>query len=827
MSALLKDLRLTIRNWGRNPLFVMVAILTLALGIGANTALFTLTNAVLLKSLPVKNPQDLVVVGARDADGFTGEFSYPMYRTLRDGNTVFSGVIARAGSNFSVSAGGTAEHVYGEMVTGNYYQVLGVQPYIGRLIEPDDDRAAGGSPVAVLSYGFWQRAFGGDRSLIGKEILLNSHRMTVLGVTPPEFYGAEMGANPAVRVPMAMAAVFKQPANRLSSWRHRWITLLARLAPGVSVNRARAASDVLCHQALEEELAHEPPAAAQSFRKNLGTWHIDLRAGAQGFGRMQRMLAMPLRLLLGVTGLVLLITCANLANLLLARAAQREQEVAVRVALGASRPRLMRQFLAESALLAVAGGAVGILAAFWMLPALLQFLPADTAIGRDLRPDLTAMVFTLLLSVVTGLVFGLAPAVQATRAAVAPVLKSHAGAAGGNRRGKLFNLREALIVAQLALSVVLLVGAGLFLSTLRNLRGVDTGFQRDNVLLASIAPPLNNYSVARTRILAGDVADRVRRLPGVRAASVSEVGLITGAWDSNSIIVEGYGPAEAEKSGPQFNSIGPDYFRALGIPFVAGRDFAAGDNAAAPKVAIVNETMARHYFPDGNALGKRFAFAEPGAKPDIEIVGVVKDSRYVDLREKTPRYVYLPVAQREPFSLTLHVRTAGDPLAMANMVRGLVRSLDPNLPVYDVTTLEAQVDGSLSQERLIASLTAWFGGLATVLAAVGIYGILAFAVARRTREIGIRMALGAEAADVLSLILRQTAAMVAAGLLLGAAAAAAISRLIASALYGVRPMDPLVIGGACAVLALMALVASYFPARRAALTDPLAALRHE
>ena len=827
MPELLRDLRLTVRNWGRNPLFVLVAILTLALGIGANTALFTLTNAVLLKHLPVKNPQDLVVVGARDADGFSGEFSYPMYRTLRDANTVFSGVIARYGTNFSVSAGGTAEHVYGEMVTGNYYQVLGVQPYIGRLLDPNDDRVPGGHPVVVLSYGFWQRAFGADRSPIGKEILLNGRPMTVLGVTPPEFYGAEMGANPAVRVPMTMAAVFTQPANRLSSWRHRWITLLARLKPGVSAHQGRAASDVLCHQALEEELAHEPPAAAQRFRKNLGTWHIDFRPGAQGFGRMQRMLAMPLRMLLGVTALVLLITCANLANLLLARAAQRQQEVAVRVALGASRPRLIRQFLTESALLALAGGGVGILAAFWMLPALLQFLPPDTAIGRDLRPDLAAMAFTMLLSVVTGLVFGLAPALQATRAAVAPMLKSHAGAAGGDKRGKLFNLREALIVAQIALSVVLLVGAGLFLSTLRNLRGIDTGFQRENILLASIAPSLNNYSVERTRILAADAVDRVRRLPGVRAASVSEVGLITGAWDTNSIIVEGHPPEEAEQSGPQFNTIGPDYFRALGIRFVAGRDFAGSDNAAAPKVAIVNETMARHYFPDGNALGKRFAFAEPGAKPDIEVVGVVKDSRYVDLREKTPRYVYLPVAQREPFSFTLHVRTTGNPLEMANTVRGLVRSLDPNLPVYDITTLEAQVDGSLSQQRLMASLTAWFGGLATVLAAVGIYGILAFAVTRRTREIGIRMALGAEATDVLSLILRQTAAMVVTGLLLGVAAAAALSRLIASVLYGVKPLDPLVIGSACAVLALMALMASYLPARRAALTDPLAALRHE
>ena len=826
MSELARDLRLTIRNWGRHPLFVLIAILTLALGIGANTALFTLTNAVLLKHLPVKNPQDLVVVGARDADGFSGEFSYPMYRALRDGNTVFSGVLGRYGSSFSVSAGGAAEHVYGELVTGNYYQVLGVQPYLGRLIEPDDDRVPAGSPVAVLSYGFWQRAFGGDRALVGKEILLNGHRLTVLGVTPPGFYGTEMGADPAIRVPMAMAAVFTQPANRLASWRHRWITLMARLNPGVGANQARAASDVLCHQALEEELAHQPPADAQRLRKNMGAWHIDFRPGAQGFGRMQRMLAMPLRMLLGVTALVLLITCANLANLLLARAAQRQQEVAVRIALGASRPRLIRQFLTESALLALAGGGVGILAAFWMLPALLQFLPPDTAIGRDLRPDLTATLFTLLLSVATGLVFGLAPALQATRAAVAPVLKSHAGAAGGDRRGRLFNLREALIVAQIALSVVLLVGAGLFLSTLRNLREIDTGFQRENILLASIAPALSNYSPERTRALASDVLDRIRKLPGVRAAGISEVGLITGAWDVNSIVVEGHAPEEAEAGGPQFNTIGPDYFRALRIPFVAGRDFSSGDHAAAPKVAIVNETMARHYFPHGAAVGKRFAFAEPGAKPDIEIVGIVKDSRYVDLREKTPRYVYLPVAQREPFSLTLHVHTAGDPLAMANTVRAMVRSLDPNLPVYDITTLEAQVDGSLSQQRLMASLTAWFGGLATVLAAVGIYGILAFAVARRTREIGIRMALGAEAADVLSL-LRQTAAMVLTGLLLGVAAAAVLGRLIASVLYGVKPLDPVVLVGACAMLAAMALAASYIPARRAALTDPLSALRHE
>ncbi len=824
MPELVRDIRLTVRGWARQPLFVLVAVLTLALGIGANTALFTLADAVLLRSLPVRSPQDLVVVGARDPGGFEGSFSYPMYRALRDGNTVFSGVIARAGTDFSVSAAGTAEHVYGEFVTGNYYQTLGVKPYLGRLLTPDDDRVAGGHPVAVLSYGFWRTALGGDRSIAGKEILLNGRRMTVLGVTPPGFYGTETGANPAIAVPMMMAAVFELPANRLSSWGHRWITLLARLTPGISASRARAASDVICHQAVAGELARQTPSAAERMRKGLGTWRIELHPGAQGFGRMQRMLAVPMRILLGVTTLVLLITCVNLAHLLLARAAQRQQEVGVRIALGASRGRLIRQFLTESSVLALSGGCAGILAAFWMLPALLRFLPATTSVGRDLQPDLAAMGFAMGLSLVTGLIFGLAPAVQATRAGIAQAMKRDSQNA---RQGRLFNLRQALIVAQIALSVVLLVGAGLLLSTLRNLRGIDTGFERTHILLASIAPRLSNYSPERTLALAANLVERVEHLPGVRSASMGEVGLLSGAWDSDSIVVEGYPPSEGDKEGPQVNTVSPGYFRTLGIPFVAGRDFAANDNAGSGKVAVVNETMARHYFPQGNAIGKRFGFGEPGSQPDIEIVGVVKDSRYVNLRETTPRFVYVPVAQREPFSLTLHVQTTRDPLELAAMVRGVVRSLDPNLPVYDVTTLATQVDNSISRERLMASLTTWFGGLATLLAAVGIYGILAFAVARRTREIGIRMALGAETGDVLALVMRQTAVIVGSGLALGIVAAAAMGRLLASVLYGVKSLDPLVLAGSCALLASIALAASYLPARRAALTDPLAALRHE
>jgi predicted permease len=825
MQTLRQDLLLTFRLWGKSPLFVLAALLTLTLGIGANTALFTMADGVLARQLPVRDAGQLVVVRSYDADGASESFSYPMYKQLRDRTKTLEGLVTRGGMDFNVSTSTGANLVYGEFVSGNYYDVLGVQPYLGRLLHASDDVTEGAHPVAVISYGLWQRAFGADPTVPGREILLNGRKMTVVGVTPPGFYGTEMSADPAIQVPMQMVPLFRRGPNALVSPRHMWITMLGRLQPGISRERAQGELDALAHGIFEEQAAALPGDAGARLLHNAGQWRIAVEPGAQGFGRMQRMMRLPMWMLLGVTALVLLITCVNLANLLIARALYRRREVAVRIALGASRARLVRQFLTEAAALALAGGICGLLLASWLLPLLLRFLPEGTALQVALHPDMRAALFTLAVSVVTAVLFGLAPALQASRSTVMPALKVDSGAAGAGLSS--LGMRNVLIVSQVALSVMLLAGAGLFLRTLQNLRGIDTGFQRQQVLMATINPRLSGYDTARTAALARDLEERVRSIPGVVEAGISELNVLSGSWDINSIIVEGRPPDEADKEGPQFSTASPAYFRAMQLPLLAGRGFTDADTASAPKVAVISESMARHYFPDGNAIGRKFAFAHPDAKPDIEIVGVTKDSRYVDLREKAARFVYLPLAQAEPDSLTLYVRSSADPLSRVPMVRDALRSLDPNLAMLNVKTVEAQLDDSIVKERGMAYITACFGVLATVLAIVGLYGVLAFSVARRTREIGIRLALGARRGDVLGLVFKQTAILLGLGIAAGLAGAAALARLIAGALYGVAPTDPASLGLAAVVLLMAAFLAAWLPARRAAGVDPLTALRQE
>jgi predicted permease len=821
----MQDVRYALRMLRKNPGFTAVSVLTLALGIGANAAIFSLMDAVLLSRLPVHQPEELVLITWWDAQSrVNSSFSYPMYQDLRDRNTAFAGVIARGGAQFNLNYRGVNERVRGELVSGNYYEVLGVRPWVGQLFTQRDDVTPGAHPVVVLSYGFWQRRFGGDPAIVGQTILLNEHPITVTGVSPPEFYGTGLDAPQDVQVPLMMTPVFKPvPDNRMQSRRHQWLDLMARRRAGVTLGEAQTSLEVLFHQIREGEEQQLPADASTFTRQQFLASKIHLEPGAQGRRSLQREMSQPLLLLFAVTGIVLLILCANLANLSLARAVARGQEVAVRLALGAGRTRLVRQWLTESVVLSLLGAAASVLVAYWGKAALLSFVPADFRINLASPLGWRVFAFLLAVGVVTGVLLGLAPALRAARSTSADTLRSdcHMSTPGGG----VLSPRGVLTLLQVALSLPLLVGAGLFLQSLRNLEDMDAGFQKENILLASLNPSLNGYPQDRVQSRYADLLAQLREQPGVRVASLTTASPISGGWDSLSVVVEGYQPRQGEDMNPNWAAISTDYFRTLGIPLLAGRDFTDQDAAAAPKVAVVNETMARYFFKDANPIGRKIGLEKV---PDTEIVGVVKDSKYTDLREKPRRHMYMPTMQQERlFDLTLAVRTTGDPRASADLVRGATSRVDPHLPLYDVTTLEAQIDVSLTADRMIAWLSILFGMLATLLSAIGLYGVVAFSAERRTREIGIRIALGALPGNILDLVLRQMGYIVAVGLALGAVAALALSRVIGSMLYGVRPLEPAVYLLAALLLAASAALAAYLPARRATRVDPVVALRHE
>jgi len=830
LETLFQDVRYALRMLRKSPGFTAVVVLTLALGIGANTAIFSLMNAVLLQSLPVRNPQELVVVKYLSAQSERADedFSYPMYEALRDKSSAFDGVLARSGVSFNATYGGQSEHATGELVSGNYYDVLGVRPWLGRLLSPDDDRTPGAHPVAVLSYAYWQVRFAGDPSIVGKQILLDAQPMTVIGVSEPGFFGTDLARDPAIRVPMAMTLVFKPiPSNRMQSVRHRWLTIMARRKPDIGIAKAQAATEVVHHQVLEEQLKGLGSSVNAHDRERILATRIQLDDGSQGFAHLRDEMQRPLVSMFGVTALVLLVACANLANLLLARSAKRCKEVAVRLAIGAGSGRLIRQWLTESILLGLLGGATGILFAYWLKTGLIHFLPAEFSTTLRVPLDARVLGFLAVASVCTGILFGLAPALQISRSSVTAAMHGEASLASPGER--VFSLRNALVFLQVALSLPLLIGAGLFLHSLRNLRGVDTGFVKENVFLANLNPALNGYSTERIRGLYHDLLVRLRALPQVRAASFTSSSAISGGWGQEGVRVEGYQPRQDEDMSPNAAITSPGYFASLGIPFIAGRDFTDQDNAGRQKVVIINQSFARYFFGDANPIGKRISTDDdPKAPLDMEIIGVVRDSKYVNLREKPRRHFYTAMAQ-EPhlFDMTLQVRTAEDPRGIGDLVRAQVHDLDPNLPLYATTTLEIQIDDSLTSERLLTWLSSLFGIVATLLASIGLSGVIAFSVARRTREIGIRVALGAQGGDVLRMVVSQTALSVGAGMAVGLAMAYALSRLMAGMLYEVGATDPRSYAAASLLLAVVAALAAYLPARRATQVDPVTALRYE
>ena len=831
MPVFLQDLRFAVRTLRKAPLFTLVAVFSLALGIGANTAIFTLIHQLILQMLPVERPEELVLLTSqgRHYGSNTGSnaISYPMYQDIRDKNAVFRGMFCKFGFTASLNFDGRTELVSGELVSGNYFPVLGAGAAIGRVFTAADDLTQGGHPLAVLSYGFWQTRFNGDRNVLGMRIIVNGHPLTIVGVSRAGFDGVEMGSAPQIRVPMMMKHELTQFYS-LNDRRGRFAQAFGRLKPGITLEQAKAGLQPLFHQILEEEVKGPQFATATDFTRQqfLRMW-MDVLPAAKGRSGLRQQFSSPLLALMAIVGLVLLIACSNVANLLIARATARQKEIAVRLALGASRGRLICQLLQESLLLAGAGGLVGIGLAVLMNRMLLGFLPpCISQLTVEAAPDLRVLAFTFAISILTGLIFGIVPALQSTRPQLAGTLKDQAGAVVG---GASVKLRKALVILQVALSLLLLIGAGLFLQSLQNLRGLDPGFRTENLLTFSVNPTLNAYKADRSRQFYRQLTERLKGMPGVTSAALAVMPILDdNEWDS-SVTVEGYTAKQGEYVGPHMQFASPGYFETLGIPILLGRDFDARDIYGSPKVGIINERFMNKYFGGQNPIGRRVGMGgNPGTKLDIEIIGVAKDTKYENLRVEVPYELYRPYRQMDfTLGMTAYVRTRSDPANLFGGIRQTVREVDAGVPVFALRTLEQQVDKSLVRERMLASLSTIFGSLATVLAAIGLYGVMAYVVARRTREIGIRMALGAGAPKVVWLVMREVLLLAVIGVAIGAPAAYAVTRLVGTQLFGIQPTDALTMAAAAIGIGSVAALSGYLPARRATRIDPMRALRWE
>ncbi len=840
-ETLWRDLRYGARQLRLHPLFTAVAVLSLALGIGANTAVFTLLDQLVLRRLPVDDPERLVMIwstgphfggnsGARTA-------SYPMYQDFQRQAPAFESVFCRFETPSSVTIDGSTERIDAELVSGNYFQALRIGPAVGRVFSPEaDDRVYKGHPSVVLSYPYWLRRFAGDPNVVGRKILVNHYPMEIVGVSAAGFAGLDPARSPDIRVPIQMAPVMTPGRDDLGNRRSQWVQVFARLKPGYTVESARASLQPLFHQILEEELS-EPAlrgiSAHDRDRFLQRTALVETAAG--GYSGMRQQYSTALIVLMWMAGLILAIACSNVASLLVARAVARQKEMAVRLAIGAGRRALIAQLLVESALLSLAGAALGLALAVGATRALLRMLPA-TGATLMLRAELDAriLLFGIGLALATGLLFGVAPALQATRLELVATLKDMVGAATGSSGSARF--RKGLVMAQVALSFLLLMGAGLFARTLANLKNTRTGFERaGNLVSFQIDPAKNGYPVGRTREFYTDALRQIRGTPGVQSAAYAMWPLLNGReWDL-TVAVEGHPAAPGEDMQVFYNLVSPGYWQAMGIPLLEGRDFDerdrvdGGSDPQPWNVAIVNREFADHFFPGQDPVGRHIGCCHGTAtRPVIRIVGVVGNSLFAGPRAGVRRQVFLPYLESaSPAAVTVYVRTSQPSAAMFATLRGIVARLDGSLPMYDLNTLENQLDETLSTERLIASVAVVFGGLATVLAALGLYGVMAFVVARRTREIGLRMALGAPRSWVLWQVMREVAVLLGEGLAVGVPAAYGLSRYVSSQLFGVTPTDVWTAAAAVAVLALVAAVSGFVPARRASAIDPITALRYE
>ncbi len=839
METLLQDMRFGARTLAKNPGFTLVVTLTLALGIGANTAIFSFVNAVLLRTPPVAEPERLVYVFGGTKTSPYSVSSYPDYVDYRDRNNVFSDLIAYSPITLSLNSGEQVDTVTGLIVTGNYFDALGVRPRVGRAFMPEEDATPGSHPVAVISHGLWQSRFGADPGVVGRKLLLNGQQFTVVGVVPAEFNGADAGRTSDIYVPMAMQALVRPPRGGYSGEMNpdllarrgsRWLDIVGRLKPGVTEEQAQAAVGTVAAQ------------LSQTFQDTNREQVATVSPLAKGDPEQRGTLLSVAGLLLAVVGLVLLIACANVANLLLARAASRRKEISIRLALGASRWRLVRQLLTESLLLSLLGGAGGLLLGVWLVKTMRTYSPPANflPVAFDFSLDGNVLGFTLLLSILTGLLFGIAPALQASKPDLVVSLKDETALVPG-ASARRFTLRDLLVVAQVALSLVLLISAGLFLRSLRNAQGIDPGFEPRHVMTMPLNINLLRYTKTQGQDFYRQVLERVQALPGVQSATLTRTPPLSGSSRQSTVTFAGREAPEAgsnsESSGggagenvpvniTLASSVALDYFKTLNIPLLRGRDFNAQDREGAPGVVIVNETFARRYFPGQDPLGQRVSLG--GAQgPWLEVVGLARDGKYVTLGEVPAPFLYQPLAQRHESGMVLLLRTSGDPSPLVSAVRAEVHSIEPNLPLTNARLMEELLSTSLYPARMGAILIGVFGLLALLLASVGLYGVMSYSVSRRTREIGIRMALGARGGDVLRLVLRQSMTLVALGVALGLGAAFAATRLLSGFLYGISPTDPAAFIGIAALLAIVSLAACVVPARRAAAVDPLVAFRYE
>jgi len=850
MKTLWQDLIYGLRILRKSPGFSVVAVLTLALGIGANTAIFTVINSVLLNNLPVAHPEQLVLLTNPDEqgggtgfnDGVRDVLTYPEFQSIARNNTVFSGVLAADSStsslpvevedagNDSASLSSTARI---KPVSGSYFSVLGVNPVLGRAFGTEVDKLRDANPVAVISYGFWQARFGGARDVIGKKLRVLQTTYTVIGVTPPQFHGETAGANPEVFVPLSMQSEVIPGRDFLSQETNpfektEWLQVIGRLKPGVSLVQARAAITGEFQQMMQAQAAGM---SAQDKRKFI-TQSLAVTDGSRGASTLRGDFGKPLEILMAVVGLILLIACANIANILLARGAARQKEIAVRVALGAGGARLVRQMLTESILLAAIGGAAGLLFAEWAEVALLHMVSAGSGqVSLDLHPNGKILAFTLGVSALTGILFGLAPALRARRVDLNSVLKAAGrGFSGSSSRPGRVPVGKVLVIAQVALSLLLLVVAGLFVRSFRNLSDSNLGYDRDHITQFGTNAVTYGYQRAEVIPLYEQILQRIRAIPGVRAASLSDNGLLSGTDSQDSFTLEGEGKARTDEE-VRYDWVGPGFFSAAGIPILEGRDIGAQDSGNGQRVGVINETFARRFFPKSNPIGQRVTIHDSSGNFDFVIVGVAADSKHRDVREKPfPRF-YAPFFNPEgvawPTRAIFIVRTFGSPGGISSSIRSVVKDVAANLPPVTAITIDQRLTDSLATDRMITELSGAFGVLAIILVCIGLYGIMAYAVSGRTNEIGIRVALGAQRRNVLWLVLKESLLLVMIGVLIGVPIVFAAGQWISSLLFGVKPADPVALGVATVLMFIVGVAACYVPAARAMRVDPMIALRYE
>jgi len=838
VDHLRQDLRFATRILARSPGFTSAAVITLALGIGANAAIFTLINAVMLRTLPVQNPEQLVLLsdspssGAMSGDppGLWWEISYPAYLYLRDHNTrettgILDGLSAVQFGNFRATVrlahSDSVTMATAQVVSGNYFSVLGVNPHAGRTLDPADDRP-GAEPVAVVSYAYWDRKLGRDPSAIGRSVELNDTPVTIIGVAPAEFFGERVTIPPDYWLPISsQPQVSRLGGSFLEANDRFWLNLIGRLTPGSTLEQAQAVLNTQLRQFILVEYGY-----SVKQRNDLEKQHLKLVPGARGISMLRQLYSTPLQVLMGMVAILLLIACVNVANLLLSRAMARQPEICTRLALGAPRSRLVQQLLTESLVIAGLGGALGLALALWSVR-LLASLVTSSGTPLNLGLDMRVLGFTLGACLLTAMISGVIPALRATRPDLIKVLAASTSRAG--RRRSL--LSKALIVGQVAMSLMLVVSAGLFTRTLRKLESQDLGFQRDSLLLVKFDARLAGYKPEQLLPLYKNLLDRVGALPGVRSATLAYYSPLSGSSSTNSLNIEGFTPPQGQNMSVETVPVGPAYFETLGIPILAGRGITAQDSDG-PLVAVINQSTAKTFFPDSDPIGRKIFFASV-SKPDdyIEIVGVVRDAKFDNLRDRPASMVFTPALQRQgtslPYIREIELRTTGAPRLLASGVREAIAQVDPHLPVTQTGTIDDNVYSKAAETRVIARLSVAFGFIALVLASIGIYGVIAHDVAARTREIGIRMAVGASAANVFNSVVGRGLGLAVIGTIIGFLAAAGLTRTISSLLFGIGELDPLTYTVAPLIIVLTAIAAAFIPARRAVRVDPVVALRYE